>query len=670
MGILAPLALAAIPLLAIIIALYLLKLRRPVAPIASLHLWGALTRDREANSLWQRLRVSALLILQLAVLILLILALARPWVHSTEPVGQNAIIVIDVSASMGATDVEPRSAKTRLDAAKERALSLVDALPQDGTGTLIASGEHAAVLVPATGDRARLRSAINNLALQASATDMLEAMKLAGVMAARQPNSAVWLLSDGAFPVVRGQVEPIPAQLHYISFGTSGANQAVTALTLQQSAGTLQLFAQVLNADTVTATRRLDLSVDDNPWTARSLTLAPGATQELVIEDVPLSARVVQAQLAGGVDRLAADDDAWVINRASTPGTVLLVTSSSKFLEVALSLLPTVNLYKVDPKEYTPSETVDGAPLDLTVFDAGVGADVLGKLPSGNILLFAPVTSTQLINVNGTIQEPVPQGAAPSEANQLGPGTDQTGRDPLLKYVDLSGLNIAQAKLLEIPRWGRAVLSSDRGPLIVAGEESGRKVAVVAFDIRDTDLALQTAFPLLMRNLVSYLLPDPTGGLPVSVSPGSPVGIDAVAPEVDKILVEDPLAKEWSYDVLTGTRRIAFAESGPPGVYYVSQYASEKLVAQEAFAVNLFSRDEGAIAPNPDPGLPEARPIVGAASDPNGGPQLFQRELWPAVALIGFALLLIEWLYAQRMAVRRAITEWQTRRALTRPNRT
>src|SRR5437588_6062810 len=106
MGILAPLALAALPLLGIILALYLLKLRRPMAPVASLHLWGTLTRDREANSLWQRLRVSPLLLLQLLSLLILIIALARPWVPTTEAVGQNAIIVIDVSASMAATDAD------------------------------------------------------------------------------------------------------------------------------------------------------------------------------------------------------------------------------------------------------------------------------------------------------------------------------------------------------------------------------------------------------------------------------------------------------------------------------------------------------------------------------------------------------------------------------------
>src|SRR5207237_9822287 len=97
-------ALATLPLIAVILALYLLKLRRPMAPVASLHLWGSLTRDREANTLWQRLRVSLLLILQLLALLVLILALARPWLPSPAPTGRPTIIVVDVAASMAATD--------------------------------------------------------------------------------------------------------------------------------------------------------------------------------------------------------------------------------------------------------------------------------------------------------------------------------------------------------------------------------------------------------------------------------------------------------------------------------------------------------------------------------------------------------------------------------------
>ena len=80
MGLFAPIFLLALPLLGVILVLYLLRLRRPLAPVASLHLWSVLTRDREANTLWQRLRVSLLLLLQLLALLALILALARPWV--------------------------------------------------------------------------------------------------------------------------------------------------------------------------------------------------------------------------------------------------------------------------------------------------------------------------------------------------------------------------------------------------------------------------------------------------------------------------------------------------------------------------------------------------------------------------------------------------------------
>lgn len=668
MGILAPLALAALPLLAIIVALYLLKLRRPMAPVASLHLWGTLTRDREANSLWQRLKISALLLLQLLALLALILALARPWVPSDEPIGQHAIIVVDVSASMGATDAEERGLKSRLDAAKERARRIVDNLPQDGTATLISSDEHASVLVPASGDKARLREAIDALEPRASSTDMLEAAKLASVMAARQSNSAIWVLSDGAFPAVQDQVERVPGRLNYVQLGRESKNQGITALSLQQRAGSLQLFAQIANAESVSATRRLDLTIDDAPWTARTITLPPGGTQELVIEDVPLDARVVHARLGGSLDRLERDDSAWVVNRASAPGNVLLVTDGNKFLELALSLLPTTTLYKVAPKDYKPSETINGAPLDLTVVDVGVPASLLQSPPAGNLLIFAPQASNPLVQVRGVVSDPVPSAAQQLDSN-MAPAEQGTAAEPLLRFVDLTSLHVARAANLEIPKWGRAVLASDKGPLIIAGQEGSRRVAIFAFDVRDTDLPLQTAFPLLLRNIVTYLLPEPAGGLPESVSPGESVGIDAVEPEVDKILVEDPFAKEWTFSVSREQPRIAFAETDEPGVYFVSQYSGEELVAQEAFAVNLFSRDESTITPNQAPGLPAGTTVVGGQPE-SGGTQGFRREIWPLVALVGFAILLIEWVYAQRIAIRRAITEWQTRRALSHADET
>lgn len=661
MGLLAPIALVAVPLLGVIVVLYLLKLRRPTTRVGSLVLWSSLLRDREANSLWQRLHVSPLLLLQLLILGLLILAFARPWVPSGEAVGQNAVLVVDVSASMGSRD--QAGGPSRLDQAKAQAKNIVDALPDGATAMLIASTDHATLVVPSTDDRSRVRSAIDGLTTQVQQSDMVEALKLAGAVASRQANSAVWLFSDGAFPAAGGQVAALPARFTFVQVGATRraeGNQGITALDLQKGGGGLDLFMQVSNSEPVSVSRRLDLLADDVPWSARNIEIGPGKTAEVVVPDVPLSARVLQAQLAGS-DALAVDDVAWVVNRASVPANVLLVTDDDRFLELSLSLLPTVTLYKVAPKDYKPGATVNGVSFDLTIFDGGVPTSTLQTLPGGAIMLFSPQAGNRLVDVSGVVSAVVPTaGAGLSDS-------DQSARDPLLRFVDLSGVHVARAQKIILPNWAHAVVDSDAGPLVIAGERDNRNLVVFAFDLHDSDLPLQTAFPLLMRNLVTYLLPLPAGGLPAAVSPGAPVSISRVSDSVTSIVLEEPDAQEQTWSADTISQSLAYGGTSSPGVYYVTQYTGDQIVAQEAFAVNLFSQAESLTPPNSKPSLP-----MGAQNEPTGAENsstsegIFRRELWPLVALLGICVLLVEWLFAQRIYIRRALTEWQTKRAASR----
>jgi hypothetical protein len=278
--------------------------------------------------------------------------------------------------------------------------------------------------------------------------------------------------------------------------------------------------------------------------------------------------------------------------------------------------------------------------------------------------MFEPRASSPLFSVGDELVAPQPS-FSPLDSGGLASSGDDSGRDPLLRFVDLSSLHVAHAAQIKVPVWGRVVLGSDKGPLIIVGEESGRKVGVVAFDLQQSDLPLQTAFPLLMRNLVTYLLPDPTGGVPVAAAPRSIVEIEAVDQTTSRVLVEDPSGKEWTYDLGAERRRVAFAETRQPGVYYVSQFDGEEIVAQEAFVVNLASRDESAVRPNPRPSLPAS----GSASAGGAGARQlspFRRELWPYVALAAFIVLLAEWFVAQRITIRRAFLEWRSRRAQRR----
>src|SRR5215213_5881704 len=105
-----------------IVALYFLKLKREPLEVPSTYLWHKSIEDLHVNSIWQRLRNNLLMLLQLLLLALAMVALARPVWQGATQAGDRSIYLIDNSASMSATDADG----ARLAAAKERVLALID----------------------------------------------------------------------------------------------------------------------------------------------------------------------------------------------------------------------------------------------------------------------------------------------------------------------------------------------------------------------------------------------------------------------------------------------------------------------------------------------------------------------------------------------------------------
>jgi hypothetical protein len=189
-------------------------------------------------------------------------------------------------------------------------------------------------------------------------------------------------------------------------------------------------------------------------------------------------------------------------------------------------------------------------------------------------------------------------------------------------------------------------------------------VVIITFDLHDSDLPVQVAFPLLMRNLVGYLLPEPAGGLPAGVPAGSVVPLPPdPAGAITRITVEPPpgAGPTASFAVDAAHPVPAYADTNALGLYIVSQWAGDQEVHREGFAVNLFNPDESRTAPRKDPPLP-----VGTAAPADAATEPGRVEWWPWLAAAALAVLVIEWLVSHQLALRRLgarVRAWRQQRA-------
>src|SRR5882672_4766751 len=124
MNFLAPLAFAFAAAIPVVILFYLLKRKRVVKLVSSTLLWQKFLAETQANAPFQKLRHNWLLILQLLLLVLAILALSRPYFTGNASTSSLRVVILDASASMRSTDVEP----SRFEKARAEALGWVDSL--------------------------------------------------------------------------------------------------------------------------------------------------------------------------------------------------------------------------------------------------------------------------------------------------------------------------------------------------------------------------------------------------------------------------------------------------------------------------------------------------------------------------------------------------------------
>jgi hypothetical protein len=556
--------------------------------------WRRYMADRQANAPWQRLRPSTLLFLQLAAALMLGAGLMRPGLVGAAGVDSTTIVMIDASPSMEATDVAP----SRFGAAVERARSLAGQLAPGQQMAVILLGDHATLLAAPTGDLALLRAALDRARPSGAAGDFAEAITLADSILSGRPGGSIIMLSDGHS---RAPTSPprVTAPFTYVSIGATGENAAIQSMS--RSAGG-SVFLRLANFGRATRDLKVEMRADGRLVDVLPVRLEGNTTSDLTWPRLPAGAQVLEARLTPD-DALALDDGAWLVIAEPPHHAVVLVTDENGFMQRALKLRPGIDLTTVKPADYRPGR------YDLYVFDGYVPA---GKLPEPALLINPPAG-----------QGPVPLGG------QIDPGAVLPGdpRDVLLRSVSLRDVHVQSAAATRAPAGWRTVVSAAADPLLLVHDGDVRD-ALVTFDLHHSDLPLRAAFPILVQNLMGYLLP---GGFENRVfAPGEAV-----------TLIAEPNARFADVTAPDGrTMRLAppfppYTATDAPGVYTVRQQLASG-VRLSRFVVQLQDQAISRIAPG-------AAPLIQAADQPHGVLPRGTLEIWPWLIAGALVVLVAEW---------------------------
>src|SRR5262245_15003438 len=144
---------------ALVTIFYILKLRRRAFAVPFSPLWNRILKDKEATSLFSKLKRLLSLLLQLALLALLVLALGDPRAAASLIKGRHLVVLIDASASMQATDV----AGGRIGAAKDEVRKMIRGLGGADRMLIAQMDAVTTALAPMSGDTAELERALDRV---------------------------------------------------------------------------------------------------------------------------------------------------------------------------------------------------------------------------------------------------------------------------------------------------------------------------------------------------------------------------------------------------------------------------------------------------------------------------------------------------------------------------
>jgi hypothetical protein len=617
-----------------VVIFYILKIRLKRVPVSTVIFWRQIFDEKKPRSLWQRLRHLVSLMVQLALLALLVAALTEPFFSWEATNKRRVLLVLDNSASMKATDVDP----TRLGKAVQEAHAVIKGLRFRDEMAIVTAGTQPKVVCGLTGHQRTLRDALDAVPPTDGPGKLADAIATARRLVNKEQaeaESRVVIITDGsgdelakALAEEEKKPEAERIKLSVIRIGEKTPNVGITRFQVRRSTidpiGYETLVEITNQSDEPSGDFRLEITLGDRVSDVVPLNLKPGevwtkTSQYTTAEGGVLTAKLTvkgEKQSEPFADKLPADNTAVALLPKREKMNVQFHTASGNlFLHKVLeanSLVQLTQTRKELPKDFDAKA--------IKVFHR----ETPTKLPPGSVLVVDPQNDTDLYKLG----EKLPAAIV----------TKQEKDSPYMAHVRLDNVILPDARNMTfLPPAGKPqVLASslNNEPLVSLIQRPEGPVLVLTADLDKSELPFRTAFPILVMNTLGVFA-GAAGELREAVATGGTADVTLPAGEF-QLKAPDGTAKKLP----VGPTKTTVGPFDQVGVWAVVPTTAGAPV--EEFAVNLMSRAESDLRPQDGPetsGTAEAAGLVGGF----GG-----RPVWWYLTIAAFLLAALEWYLYQR----------------------
>lgn len=601
----------------IIILFYLLKRKYENYQVSSNLLWDLTLRDLEAIKPWQKLKKNILLLLQLLVAILLIIGLLRPVLLTEGVIANQTVIVIDTSASM--LTIEENG--TRFELAKEEAKKIINSMGSKQNISLIELSTTPKILVAQSSDKEALLSALNSIDVRYGSGDDIGTFSLANSIASLDPDSGIIWISDGASNQLNTLQDAFSSEMSFkhIQVGKVRENLTLSTFVTQEEDNQIRGLIRVDNNGSTTKTATLAIEdFSGNILNAYNINVSGNDIYSLQLTNLPNS-EAYRAILELDDDGILEDNELWSVPYTIAEINVSLVSEEGNyFLNHALGL-SNITLEKMSELPTTFNQKTD-----LWIFDRVIPE----QLPEGNMLIIAPEKSTEWLGFNG--EKSINQGI--QIVNQ---------EHPVLNYVSFDDVHINSISTLSTIQGLETLVKIDNDPILLAGTYEGKRIVILTFDIQNSDLPLNTSFPILIQNIIEWLAPKQSVPI-IATIPEERVSIPLTIGATDRMLLT-PSGQELDIDSNGLIASVTVPEE--LGLYKLV----ENLVDEEItryFSASINQAETNIIPENIIMNFSENTDVDSAKNQ--DGATFGYKELVMLFVLIALLISFVEWVVYQR----------------------